>query len=279
MPQLTQLRSLLFAPGSDERKLVKALGSDADAVIADLEDAVAPGEKDAARELTIRVLAETETRAARLVRVNGIDTPHALDDLAAVAELGLDAIVVPKATPEAIAALGDDGPPLIAIVETAAGLLQASELAATPRVAALFLGAVDLGLELGFEPRADGLELLHARSTLVLASAAAGLRGPFDAVYLAIRDEDGLEAEARLARSLGFRGKPCIHPAQVDVVNRVFTPDAEEIERARAVVDAYDAAVAAGRGAIALEGQMIDVPVVERARGILAQAERREHGH
>lgn len=279
MPQLNQLRSLLFAPGSDERKLVKALESEADAVIADLEDAVAPGDKDVARELTVRVLAETETHAARLVRVNGMDTPYALDDLAAVAELDLDAIVVPKATPEAIAALGDDGPPLIAIVETAAGLQHARELAAAPRVKALLLGAVDLGLDLGLEPRADGLELLHARSTIVLGSTLAGLRGPFDAVYLGIRDAAGLEAEARLARSLGFRGKPCIHPAQVDVVNRVFTPDVEEIERARAVVDAYEAAVAEGRGAIALEGQMIDVPVVKRARDILAQAERRDHGH
>ncbi len=121
---------------------------------------------------------------------------------------------------------------MIAIVETALGVRQAYETARLPRVAALVLGAVDLGAELGLEPRADGQEVLYARSQLVVDSAAAGIRSPFDLVHLDTRDDEGLEAEARLARSLGFRGKACIHPAQVEIVNRVFSPTKEE-QRAR----------------------------------------------
>lgn len=272
---LSHLRSLLFAPGSDEHKLTRALASEADAVVADLEDAVAPGEKTTARGLAARVLGESATQSARIVRVNGADTPFFNDDLAMIAGLDLDAIVLPKATPEAVAALGAAGPPLIAIVETAAGLRLAYETAASPRVGALVLGAVDLGLELGLETRADGLELLYARSQLVVDSAAAGIRPPFDVVHLDTRDDEGLETEALLARSLGFRGKACIHPAQVPVVNRVFVPGEEEVERARRVVEAYERGLAEGRGAVALDGEMIDLPVVERARELLAEAKRR----
>lgn len=272
---LSHLRSLLFAPGSDERKLARALASEADAVVADLEDAVAPGEKATARGLAARVLGESATQSARIVRVNGADTPFFDDDLAMIAGLELDAIVLPKATPEAVAALGAAGPPVIAIVETAAGLRLAYETAASPRVGALVLGAVDLGLELGLEARADGLELLYARSQLVVDSAAAGIRPPFDVVHLDTRDDEGLETEALLARSLGFRGKACIHPAQVPVVNRVFAPSEEEVERARRVVEAYERGLAEGRGAVALDGEMIDLPVVERARELLAEAKRR----
>jgi citrate lyase beta subunit len=254
-------RSLLFAPGNDERKLEKALAAGADAVVADLEDAVPATEKEAARTVARRVL-------------GGAGTEHWGADLQAVADLELDALVLPKATPEAVGALGPDGPPVVAIVETALGVRHAYETARLPRVAALVLGAVDLGLELGLEPRADGQEVLYARSRLVLESAAAGLRSPFDLVHVDTRDDEGLEAEARLARSLGFRGKACIHPAQVAIVNRVFSPTGEERERARRVVEAYERGLADGRGAVALDGEMIDLPVVERARRILAETER-----
>ena len=273
--ELSHLRSLLFAPGSDERKLRTALASDADAVVCDLEDAVAPAEKEASRGLVARLLAGTETSCARMVRINGVATELWRDDLESVGALGLDAVVLPKATPDAVEALGEDGPPVIAIVESAEGVRLAYETARAPRVVALVLGAVDLGLELGLEPRPDGQELLHARSKLVLDSAAARIRAPFDVVHLDVRDDDGLEAEARLARSLGFRGKACVHPAQVGVVNRVFAPGEAEIERARRVVEAYERGVAEGRGAVALDGEMIDLPVVERARHVLAEAKRR----
>jgi citrate lyase beta subunit len=278
MKELSSARSLLFVPGNDERKLEKALAAGADAVIADLEDAVPPAEKPAARSLVGRVLADSETSSIVAVRVNGVGTPFWEDDLRAAAGLELDALVLPKAVPEAVDALGRDGPPLVAIVETARGLRSAYETAASPRVAALMLGAVDLGLELGLEPRPDGLEVLFARSQLVLDSAAAGSRPPFDLVHVDTRDHEGLEAECRLARSLGFRGKACIHPGQVEIVNRVFSPSEDEVARARRVVEAYDRAAEEGRGAVGLDGEMVDLPVVERARRVLAEAERSVHG-
>ena len=232
------------------------------------------GEKDAARAVVRRVLEGAVTRSLVTVRPNAVGTPHWEADLEAVSGLELDALVLPKATPEAVTALGPDGPPVIAIVETALGLRQAHDTARLPRVAALVLGAVDLGAELGLEPRADGLEVLYARSQLVVDSAAAGIRSPFDLVHVDIRDDGGLDAEARLARSLGFRGKACIHPAQIEIVNLVFSPTKEEQEHARRVIDAYEHAIADGRGVVALDGEMIDLPVVERARRVLAETER-----
>ena len=266
---LAHARSLLFAPGSDERKLRSALESGADGVVADLEDAVAPDRKPAARELV------AELRPP-VVRINGADTEWFAEDLALVRELEPAAVVLPKANPDAVAALGPDGPPIVAIIETAIGLRAAYETACAPRVAALLLGAVDLGAELGLEPRADGLELLHARSQLVVDSAAAGIRPPFDVVHVDVRDDDGLAAECRLARSLGFRGKACIHPRQLDVVHRVFAPTEAEVEWAKEVVAAFAREEGEGRGVFALDGAMVDRPVVERARRILDEAERSE---
>jgi citrate lyase beta subunit len=274
MPSLASARSLLFVPGNDGEKLEKALSSGADAVVADLEDSVPRGEKETARSLVAGRLADTRTAGLVAVRVNGAGTPFWKDDLRTLAGLPLDALVVPKATPETVAELPGEGPPVVAIVESAQGLKRAHETASAPRVAALALGAVDLGLELGLEPRPDGQEVLFARSQLVLDSAAAGIRAPFDLVHLDTRDADGLERECRLARSLGFRGKLCIHPAQIETVNRVFYPSEGELERARRVVDVYEQGAAEGRGAVALDGEMVDLPVVERARQVLAQAER-----
>jgi citrate lyase subunit beta/citryl-CoA lyase len=274
VPSLASARSVLFAPGNERRKLEKALECGADAVVADLEDAVPPDEKAVARRLTAELLATASTPSAVAVRVNGTDTPLWEDDLRALADVELGALVLPKATPESVARLGRAGPPLLAVVETAQGLRRAYDVASEPRVAALALGAVDLGVELRLEARADGQEVLLARSLLVLDSAAAGLRAPFDLVHLALQDLESLEAECLLARSLGFRGKLCIHPAQVEVVNRVFSPTRDELERARRVVDAYDRGVAGGAGVVRLDGEMVDLPVVERARQVLAEAER-----
>jgi citrate lyase beta subunit len=264
---LSHARSLLFAPGGDERKLSGALASEADLVVADLEDAVAPAEKPAARDVVARI-------APRVVRVNGVDTDWFEGDLALVTGMELDAVVLPKATPDAVASLGPYGPPLIAIVETAQGLRLAYETASAPRVAALVLGAVDLGAELALEPRPDGLEILHARSRVVVDSAAAGIRPPFDVVHLHVRDDAGLEAECAFTRSLGFRGKACIHPQQVPIVNRAFGPTERDVAWARRVVEAYEQHVGEGEGVFALNGEMVDLPVVERARRVLDEAER-----
>jgi len=236
-------------------------------VIADLEDAVAPAQKQAARELVAGL-------RPPIVRINGAGTEWFADDLALAERLDLEAIVLPKATPEAVAALGPEGPPVIAIVESAAGLRSSYETASAPRVAALLLGAVDLGAELGLEPRRDGLEILFARSKVVVDSTAAGLRAPFDIVHVEVRDDEGLEEECRLARSLGFRGKACIHPAQLEIVNRVFAPSETELEWARSIVAAFERESSEGRGVFALNGVMVDLPVVERARRILNEAER-----
>jgi citrate lyase subunit beta/citryl-CoA lyase len=273
MATLATARSFLFAPGSDERKLEKALEAGADAVVADLEDAVVPEEKRRARSLVAEALS-APAPCLRLARVNAAGSEWFADDVAALAGLGLDALVLPKATPAAAEALAarEAGVPVVAIVETAAGLLEASSLAAAPSVAALVLGAVDLGLALGLEPRADGLELLAPRSTLVVASAAAGLRGPIDQVWTDTRDDEGLERDCLLARSLGFRGKACIHPRQVAVVNGAFAPSERELRRAEEVVAAYERAATEGRGAVALDGELVDLPVVERARQLLNDA-------
>ena len=264
------IKSLLFAPGSDERKLLNALHSRADAIVADLEDAVAPGKKAAARDTVARVFASRpREQVSRLVRVNAATTPLFADDIALVAKLEVDGVVLPKASPAALERLGRDGPPVLAIVETAAGLRAAYQIASSPRVFALMLGAADLGAELDLQPREDGFELMYARSKLVVDSAAAGIQPPFDGVHLAIADEVAVEAETRLARSLGMGGKACIHPSQVPVVNRVFLPSTAEVEWARRVVSAADSAEAEGRGAVNLDGEMIDAPVVKRARSIL----------
>jgi len=274
MPTIQTARSFLFAPGNDERKLRKALSSGADAVIADLEDAVTPAEKGEARALAVRVLAEADGDALRLVRVNAAGSEWIDADVGAVGSAGLDGLVLPKATAAAVGAVQGLGVPVVAIVETPAGLRGAFELAATAAVEALVLGAIDLGLALGLESREDGLELLFARSTLVVDSAAAALRGPIDQVWTALSDDTGLRRDCELARSLGFRGKACIHPKQVPVVNDAFSPSSEELARARDVVRAYEDAAANGRGAVAFDGEMIDLPVVERARQLLADAKR-----
>ena len=211
--------------------------------------------------------------------MNGSGTPWFDEDVAMVTELELDAIVLPKATPDAAAALGPIGPPVIAIVETAQGLRLAYETATLPRVAVLMLGAADLGVELRLEPRPDGLEILYARSKVVADSAAAGIRPPIDVVHLDVRDLEGLEASASFARSVGFGGKACIHPNQVPVVNRVFAPEADDVEWALRVVEAFERGEREGRGAVALEGTMVDLPVVERARQVLAEAKGGRRGH
>ena len=209
--------------------------------------------------------------APPVVRINGTDTEWFEDDLALVGELELAAVVLPKATPDAVAALGADGPPVIAIVETALGLRLAYETASAPRVAALAIGAVDLGAQLRLEPRPDGLEILHTRSRVVVDSAAAGIRAPFDVVHVDIQDDARLEEQSAFARSLGFRGKSCIHPRQVPIVNRVFMPSEREVAWARDVVEAFEES---GGQAVSVNGEMIDRPAAERARRVLDEAER-----
>lgn len=276
MGPLDGARSLLFGPAADERKVTNALQAGADAVIADLEDSVSASEKARAREILERVLtARPQSNCARMIRINAVDTGFFEEDRRLLERTKPDAVVLPKATPAAVTELGRRGPPVLAIVETALGLQLSGETARAGRVAALALGAVDLGRELGLQPRGDGLEILFARSKLVVDSAAAEIRAPLDVVHLEVRDTAGLEQSARLARSLGFGGKLCIHPGQVPVVNDVFTPSQDEVRWAERVISGYERAQRDGKGVLALDGQMVDLPVVQRARSILAGAGRR----
>ena len=232
-------------------------------------------EKDAAREVATGVLGQVETSSLRLVRVNGVGTEWHAADLASVAGAGVDGVVLPKATAAAVETVAEVIElPLVAIVETAAGLREAFAIASHARVQVLLLGAVDLGLALGLEQRDDGQELLFARSTVVVDSAAAGIRAPVDRVWVDVRDADGLARDCAFARSLGFRGKALIHPDQVAVTHEAFAPSASELERAREVVAAYELAEGEGRGVVALGGEMIDLPVVERARQLLSDEKR-----
>lgn len=260
-------RTLLFVPGDRPERFPKAAASGADLVVCDLEDAVAPTDKDGARVAVAGWLA-AHGRAA--VRVNAVDTEWYAADRDALSGLpGLAAVVVPKAEdPEALAALGSQlgGIPLIALVETALGLHRAAELASAHGVVRLAFGAIDFALDAGTAE--DDEALLYARSHLVVASRVGGLAQPVDGVTVVLDDADAAARDAARARRLGFGGKLCIHPRQVAPVNAAFSPTAAEIEHARRVV------AAAGAGAATrVDGQMVDVPVLERAQRLLARAE------
>jgi citrate lyase subunit beta/citryl-CoA lyase len=247
MASLDGARSYLFVPATDARRVDKALASAAHAVIVDLEDAVAEDAKDDARRLVAERLRTPRPAGAQLVRINGLDTPHARGDLEAIDGLALDGVVVPKAEPQPVQGLPPSGPPVVALIETAVGLRRAYDTASRPRVTRLMLGIVDLAAQLGATPGPDGLELLHARSALVVDAAAAGLAGPIDGPCTAIGDEAALRVETEHARALGFAAKACIHPAQLATVHDVFAPSEEELDWARRVV----AAAAGSRGAVA----------------------------
>ncbi|MEW6399610.1 MAG: CoA ester lyase [Bacillota bacterium] len=280
------LRSWLFVPANHSRRVEKALGLEADAVILDLEDAVAASEKGTARQMAREAL--SLPRHPRLyIRVNGLDTGLALDDLEAVVRPGLDGVMIPKvesARDVHIAAwllgqlqgrhgLEEGTVELVALVETARGVERAAEVAAAlPAPGRIAFGAIDYSLDLGVSHAGAAEALGHARARLAVTCRAAGLEPPVDTVYPDIRDGEGLEREARQARALGFGGKLVIHPDQIAPVNRVFSPSPEEVAWARRVVEAFTAAEEAGCSSIQVEGKFIDYPVAARARRVLALA-------
>jgi citrate lyase subunit beta / citryl-CoA lyase len=259
------VRSWLFAPGHSERMLVRVFEAGADAPLLDLEDAVSPDQKGRARALVAEALASHPG----WVRVNRPGTDVCAADLAAVGGLALG-LRLPKVESAADVAwvrqrLAGRDVPLTASIESAPGVLRALEIAGAPGVVNLAFGNVDFGLELRVDP-ADDLATLYARSHLVLVSRAAGIEPPSDGVWVRYRDPDGLRAEAVRARRLGFFGKSAIHPAQVPVINEVFSPTPDELGWARRVLDAFEAS---GGAATRVDGEMIDVPVAERARRLL----------
>jgi citrate lyase subunit beta / citryl-CoA lyase len=267
----TAARSLLFVPADNERRMARAWAAPSDAVIADLEDAVAPAARPAARELLEAQIGSGRPSGALVVRINALDTEDSTADLALVRRCsGIDAIVVPKARARTLATLNLDIS-VIALVETAVGIFGAADIARVAGVVRLMLGTVDLASELGIEITPTSPVFQHARAVVALASAAAGLPGPIDGVWTAIGDTHGLSSEARTAKSAGFTGKACIHPDQLSTVHETFSRSRDELEQARRIVDAAAAALAAGKGAVAVDGLMVDRPVVERARQLLAE--------
>ena len=260
---LQPARSLLFVPGSRPDRFEKALAAGANAVIIDLEDAVAPADKERARE---DVSAWLAPHRAVMVRINGADNAWFGDDLALCRRPGVAAVMLPKAErAEDIAALrGAGAATVLPLIESAAGMAALTAIAAAPGVQRLVFGSIDFQVDLGMRDALED-ELLFFRSQLVLASRLAGLQAPVDGVSTAIDDADQLRDDVLRARRLGFGGKLCIHPRQVASVNRHFAPSAAERAWAQRVLDA---AAASGGAAIAVDGKMVDKPVILRAQAI-----------
>ncbi|MFT4086020.1 MAG: CoA ester lyase [Gordonia sp. (in: high G+C Gram-positive bacteria)] len=252
--------TFLFVPGDRPERFDKAAAAGADLVVVDLEDAVSPGNKDAAREAAARWLADGNACA---IRVNSPGSGLLAADLQALEGLTCT-VMVPKAESAEdmgrVVASRGESPSVIALVETARGVLQAPSIAAAPGVHRLALGSFDLAAELGVDPD-DALALAATRGGLVLASAAAGLPGPIDGVTASVDDADLLTADTRQARRLGFSGKLCIHPRQVGAVTAAFAPTEAERAWAQRVVEAFSAS----DGAALVDGKMIDKPVLDRA--------------
>jgi citrate lyase subunit beta/citryl-CoA lyase len=267
-------RSWLYVPGDRPERFAKAVASGADVVICDLEDAVSAANKAIAR----RAVADWLRGHRAVVRVNGVGTPWHDDDVAAIADApGLAAVLLPKTDePTPIQQLAHrlaKHIDVIPLVETAAGVANAGAIAAAPRVAALAFGSIDFALDLGIDDT-DGVDetaLLYARSTLVIASRAAGIASPIDGVTVSLSDAHAIGPDARRARALGFGGKQCIHPRQVHEVNAAFSPSPAAIARARRVIDAAEKAHGS---AIQVDGQMIDKPRIDQARRVLSMEKR-----
>jgi citrate lyase subunit beta/citryl-CoA lyase len=284
------LRSLLFVPGNKPRMHEKAAGSGADALILDVEDSVPPAEKPAARGMA-RASLDTIRGPARYVRVNAAGTPWLEDDVAAIVCDGLDGVVLPKAEQVAtvqrvadllLAAERRAGVPegrteLVLQLETALGVHHTYALAAaSPRVVSVCPGTArdgDLQRDLGAGWSLNGPELAYARGKVLLEAKAAGIAYPIDGVFTDFQDDDGFLAEASMARRLGYFGKALIHPRQIPLAHRAFTPAAREVAYYQRLLAAFEAAVQQGTAAVDLDGTMVDVAMATRARQFLALAE------
>ena len=285
------VRSLLFAPGNEPRKLAKVGSFGADGVILDLEDSVPAAEKVAARA-KVRDAAQNAAGGGRMyVRVNpttaktGFSVGHGDDDVAAVVSPEVDGLLLPKvesaeevvhvealiAAAERDGGLSEGSLEIVPLIESAAGLWNAYEIArASRRVRMLLFGAADFTRDLGIDWSRDETEVAYARSRLVVISRAAGIEPPLDSPWVRLDDDDGLAHSISEARRLGFQGKLCIHPRQVPIVNHGFSTVApEDVAHARRVVDAFSEAESRGSASIVVDGQFVDYPMVEKARRTL----------
>ena len=285
------VRSMLFTPGNRLDLVAKAIGSGTDAVIVDLEDAVPLEAKQRARENLQEVYG---SNVPIFVRVNGGDSPDCWPDVVAAGRAPIAGIVLPKAEdPDllrridgALTALELDSGRLVGsiallpLVESARGVMDIRELlSCSPRIQSVLFGSGeqgDLVADLGCEWTPNGTGLLAARSLVLLAARAAGVKQPLDAVFMDFRNLDALRTECQLARRLGYVGKVAIHPAQVPVIHEIFTPSPEETERAREVITVFEKALAEGSASIQIDGRMVDYAVARAARGVLARADAAE---
>jgi len=283
-------RSLLFVPGAEPRKLEKAREAGADTLLLDLEDAVAPDRKaDARANIAAALRAGTFGNTEAAVRINAPGTPYFEADLEAVIAAGGRTILLPKsesveqivAVARTIASLEQQQPTpgaatkLLLLVETPAGIANALALGgSTPRIEALCFGHADFSLSMGLT-EADAARgiIYHARCNVVIAAKACGV-APIDCVHLAVKDEQAFREDAELGMRLGFEGKLCIHPRQVEITNAVYTPSREQIDYALRVIEGYERAQADGRGVFTLDGKMIDAPLVAVQRRVLERARR-----
>jgi citrate lyase subunit beta/citryl-CoA lyase len=274
------LRSLLFVPGNDARKLEKAGSLGADLVVIDLEDAVAEAEKTGARERVAEAVPRLSAHASVAVRVNGIETGRLEDDIASVAAAaGLAAIVVPKVEAVDTLAVVDDllagsarGVGILALVETPLGVARCDDILASapPRTITAMLGTADFSAALGVDLSDEGVELLYARQRLIVAARAAGMPGPIDGPYFRLDDSPGLLADTRRSRALGFQGRVALHPRQVDPINRAYSElSDEQLAAAERIVAAFERAEASGVASIRVDDRFVDYPVYELARARL----------
>ena len=280
-------RSMLFIPGNTPNLVVNSPYLGADAIIFDLEDAVSPGEKDAARILVRNTLRYLDLGGREtIVRINAIDTDYWQKDVEEMVAQGPDLLMLPKSSrPEDVRTVDEaitraeervgarHRIRLMPLIETALGVENAYAIAtASPRVAALFLGAEDLTADLRCQRTKEGREIEYARTRLVTAARAADI-DVYDTPFTDVNDDEGAEADAALAKALGFTGKASISPRHVEGINRVFSPSQAEVDYAYEVMEAIRLAKEQGRGAVALRGKMIDAPIVERARQTIAMAQ------
>lgn len=281
------LRSLLFVPGNRANMLQKATGSNPDAFIPDLEDSVPTDEKTEARNVTASHLAQLAQGGRRVIpRVNSLDTGLLEEDLAAVVGPHVYGVSLGKiSTPADVAAVegvlenleANTGLPrgrvkLVPWIETALAIVRAYDICtASPRIVGVAFGAEDLTHDMGIERREDDAEVAHARNVMCVAARAAGVLA-LDTPYFGFRDPEGLQRNAQASRAIGFKGKFAIHPAQVDLINAAFSPSDAEVAHARRVVAAFEEAERQGRGSTSLDGRVVDVPVVKRARDLLELA-------
>ncbi len=280
-------RSMLFLPGNTPNMIINGDSLGADSIILDLEDAVSPDEKDAARLLVRNAIREMGFAGVEItVRINSIDTDYWRDDVEAIVPLKPDLIMPPKASSAADMQKLDafiaeverkNGIPegsvkLIPLIETALGVERAFEIAtACPRVTALFLGGEDLTADLRCKRTKAGNEIDYARKRLVCAARAAGI-DVYDTPFTDVNDDEGIVVDAEYAKSLGFTGKSAIAPRHIRAINEVFSPTLADIEYAKMVFEAIRVGKLQGKGAVSLRGKMIDKPIVERARQTLEAA-------